>query len=111
MSMTTWHDVGHPDDFMEDEPRAVVAAGLQIAVFRVGEELFALHDLCTHEKVPLSEGFVEDGCVECPLHQGLFDLRTGEARKEPCVDAVQTYPVRVLEGRVEVQVLPRLMAA
>lgn len=109
--MSTWHDVGSPDEFVEDEPHAVVAAGVKIAVFRVGEELFALHDLCTHENVPLSEGFVEDGCVECPLHQGLFDLRNGEARKEPCVEAVQTYPVRLLDGRVQVQVLPLLTAA
>ncbi|CAG2157603.1 Anthranilate 1,2-dioxygenase ferredoxin subunit [Cupriavidus yeoncheonensis] len=104
--MSTWHDVGAADEFVEDEPRAVEAAGLSIAVFRVGEELFALHDLCTHERVPLSEGFVEDGCVECPLHQGLFDLRTGEARKAPCTTPVQTYPVQVSEGRVRIQVLP-----
>lgn len=109
--MSNWHDVGGTDEFVEDEPRAVDAAGVSIAVFRVGEELFALHDLCTHERVPLSEGFVEDGCVECPLHQGLFDLRTGEPRKAPCVTPVQTYPVRVADGRVQIQVLPPMVAA
>ncbi len=102
--MSAWHDVGAADEFVEDEPRAVLAAGIPIAVFRVGDELFALHDLCTHETAPLSEGFVENGCVECPLHQGLFDLRTGEARKEPCIEAVKTYPLRVMDGRVEIQV-------
>ncbi len=109
--MSTWHDVGAPDDFVEDEPRGVVADGVPIAVFRIGEELFALHDLCTHETAPLSEGFVEDGCVECPLHQGLFDLRTGAARKEPCTVPVQTYEVRVSAGRVEIKVTPRVSAA
>lgn len=109
--MSHWHDVGGADDFIEDEPHAVVAAGVAIAVFRVGDDVFALHDLCTHERVPLSEGFVEDGCVECPLHQGLFDLRTGEARKAPCVTPVQTYPVQVRDGRVLIQVLPPLVAA
>ncbi len=102
--MSAWHDVGAADEFVEDEPRAVLAAGIPIAVFRVGDELFALHDLCTHETAPLSEGFVENGCVECPLHQGLFDLRTGEARKEPCTEAVKTYPLRIMDGRVEIQV-------
>ena len=51
-----------------------------IAVFRMGEEIFALHDLCTHGHARLSEGFVENGCVECPLHQGLVDIRTGAPR-------------------------------
>jgi len=108
--MSNWHDVGGTDEFIEEEPRAVEAAGISIAVFRVGDELFALHDLCTHERVPLSEGFVEDGCVECPLHQGLFDLRTGAARKAPCVTPVQAYPVQVAEGRVLIQVLPPVVA-
>jgi anthranilate 1,2-dioxygenase ferredoxin subunit len=59
---------------------------------------------CTHERVPLSEGFVENGCVECPLHQGLFDIRTGQARKAPCVTPVRTYPLRIVDGRVEINV-------
>ena len=107
--MTTWHDIGTPDQFIEDEPKAVVAGDASIAVFRVGDELFALHNLCTHAHALLSDGFVEDGCVECPLHQGTFDLRTGEARKEPCTRDVQTFHVRELDGRVQVQVLPGLI--
>ncbi|WP_206996380.1 anthranilate 1,2-dioxygenase ferredoxin subunit AndAb [Trinickia mobilis] len=109
--MSTWHDIGALDDFVEDEPSAVSADGVSIAIFRMGDELFALHDLCTHETAPLSEGFVEDGCVECPLHQGLFDLRTGEARKAPCEKPVQTYPIRIAAGRVEVQVMPHIALA
>ncbi|HEX8603836.1 MAG TPA: anthranilate 1,2-dioxygenase ferredoxin subunit AndAb [Pseudoduganella sp.] len=100
--MTTWHDVGSATDFNEDEPRAVLAGGERVAVFRLGEELYALHDLCTHERVPLSEGFIEDGCIECPLHQGLFDIRTGQPRKAPCTVPVRTYPIRIVDGRVEV---------
>src|SRR4051812_30738631 len=102
--MSHWHDIGTPEDFVEDEPKATVAGGVAVAVFRVGEEIFALRDLCTHATARLSEGFVEDGCVECPLHQGLFDLRTGEARKEPCTEDVQSFSVRQNGGRVEVRV-------
>ena len=103
----TWHEVGSVDEFDEEEPRGVIAGGVAIAVFRQGDEFFALRDLCTHEVAPLSEGFIEDGCVECPLHQGMFDLRTGEAVKEPCIEPVQTYPVRVVGDMVEVCVEPR----
>jgi len=104
--MSNWHDVGPAGNFAEDEPKGVVAAGVSVAVFRVGDELYALHDMCTHATAKLSDGYVEDGCVECPLHQGLFDLRTGEARKEPCTEDVQTFHVREVSGRVEVQILP-----
>ena len=99
-----WHPVGTLTDFEEGEPVAVVAASKPIALFRLGDDIFALHDLCTHGHARLSEGFVEDGCVECPLHQGLVDIRTGAPRCAPIVDAVRSYPVRINGGNVEVQV-------
>jgi len=103
--MTDWHDIGAADSFEEDTPKGLVVSGVAVAVFRVGDELFALHDMCTHATAKLSDGFVEDGCVECPLHQGTFDLRTGAARKEPCVEAVQVFAVRESAGRVELNVI------
>ena len=99
-----WFPVGALDDFEEGEPVAVVAGNKPIAVFRLGEEIFALHDLCTHGHARLSEGFVENGCVECPLHQGLVDIRTGAPQCAPIVEAVHTYPVRINEGSVEIHV-------
>ena len=105
-----WHDVGEPDDFPDGAVWPVVAGGQPIAVFRVGEELFALHDLCTHGAAKLSDGYIEDGCIECPLHQGTFDLRTGAACAAPATVAVRTFPVRVVTGRVEVGVAPRAAA-
>ena len=102
--MAEWHRVGTVDDFTEEEPVAVVAGNKPVAMFRLGEDVFALHDLCTHGHARLSEGFVENGCVECPLHQGLVDIRTGAPKCAPIVEAVRAYPVRVVDGQVEVQV-------
>ncbi|WP_244818386.1 anthranilate 1,2-dioxygenase ferredoxin subunit AndAb [Caballeronia sp. Lep1P3] len=101
---STWQEIGALDDFIEGEPAAVVAGQKPIAVFRLGDEVFALHDLCTHGMARLSEGFVEDGCVECPLHQGLFDIRTGAPQCAPVTEAVRSYPIRVVDGRVEIHV-------
>lgn len=100
--MTTWHDVIALDELEDEEPTPVKVHETPIALVRVQDEVFALHDVCTHEVAPLSEGFVEDGCLECPLHQGLFDLATGKAVKEPCTVAVRTYPTRVVDGTVAV---------
>ncbi|MFT4045661.1 MAG: anthranilate 1,2-dioxygenase ferredoxin subunit AndAb [Solimonas sp.] len=102
--MTTWHDVGAATDFEDGCPAAVIAGGQPVAIFRVGHELFALHDLCTHGAARLSDGFVDNGCVECPLHQGLFDLRSGAVRSAPLTVPVRSYAVRVTDGgRVEVE--------
>ena len=102
--MSNWHDVGEFDDFPDGAAWPVLANGTEVAVFRLGDELFALHDLCTHGHAKLSEGYVEDGCVECPLHQGTFDLRSGTPCKAPVTEAVKTYPVRMMSGRVEVEI-------
>jgi len=101
--MTPWHDVGEPDDFPDGASWPVRVAEREVVVFRLGDELHALADRCTHGNALLSEGYIEDGCVECPLHQGTFDIRTGAARCAPATEAVQTFPVRVVAGRVEVQ--------
>ena len=99
-----WQAIGTLDDFAEGEPAAVIAGDRQIAVFRIGDEVFALNDLCTHGHARLSEGYVEDGCVECPLHQGLIDIRTGAPRCAPITEAVCAFPIRIVEARVEVNV-------
>jgi len=101
--MAQWHDVGNPDDFLDGSSWPVRVAGQDVAVFRLGEELHALADRCTHGMARLSEGYVEDDCVECPLHQGTFDIRTGQPRCAPATTAVRSFPVRVVAGRVEVQ--------
>jgi len=99
-----WYPIGNNADFNEGEPVAVVVEQKPIAVFRLGEDLFALHDLCTHGHARLSDGFVEDDCVECPLHQGLFDIRTGAPKCAPVTEAVRAYPIRIHEGTVQIHV-------
>ncbi|MFM0363108.1 anthranilate 1,2-dioxygenase ferredoxin subunit AndAb [Paraburkholderia sediminicola] len=99
-----WQVLGALEDFTEGEPVAAVAGEKPVAVFRLGNEVFALHDLCTHGHARLSDGFVEDGCVECPLHQGLFDIRSGAPRCAPVTEAVRSYPIRIVEGKVEIHV-------
>ncbi len=99
-----WQALGPLADFTEGEPVAVVAGDKPVAVFRLGDAVFALHDLCTHGHARLSDGFVEDGCVECPLHQGLFDIRSGAPRCAPVTEAVRSYQIRIVDGKVEIHV-------
>ena len=78
----------------------VVLNDVPVAVIRAGGEVFALRDVCSHEEVPLSEGDVYDGNVECWLHGSCFDLRTGKPTGPPATKAVPTYEVKIDGGDV-----------
>jgi p-cumate 2,3-dioxygenase ferredoxin component len=77
--------------------------GTRIALYKVGERVFATADKCTHGEVSLAE----EGCllghvVECSWHFGTFDVTTGEALGMPCEVALRTYPVELIDGVVHV---------
>ncbi len=78
------------------------AAGQRIAVYYVEGAFYATADACTHGYASLSEGYLEGHLVECPLHQGLFDVRTGAAAGPPCDEPVRSFPVRVEDGFIHV---------
>jgi 3-phenylpropionate/trans-cinnamate dioxygenase ferredoxin component len=73
----------------------VELSGIPVAVVRAGGEVFALHDVCSHEEVPLSEGEIYDHTVECWLHGSCFDLRTGKPTGPPANKPVPTYQVKI----------------
>lgn len=83
------------DQLSPDEPVAVLANGEPLALYLVDGEVFATHNVCTHQFALLSDGYLEDGCIECPLHQGKFDVRTGAALCAPAVAPIKTYRVHV----------------
>ncbi len=97
-----WIDAAAEQDVAEGECLGVRVAGTPIVLVRDGGEIHALHDLCTHGAARLSDGFVENGCIECPLHQGLFDLTTGAPRSAPITEGVRVYPARRVAGRIEI---------
>jgi 3-phenylpropionate/trans-cinnamate dioxygenase ferredoxin component len=81
----------------------VELADVDVAVVRYEGEVYAMQDLCSHAEVPLSEGDVEDGAIECWLHGSLFDLRTGKPSGLPATKPVPTYAVTVEGDDVLVQ--------
>ena len=69
--------------------------GSPVALYRLGNEVFATAGICTHALAVLSDGFVEDGKIECPLHQGQFDIRSGKALHAPATEDLRTYAVKL----------------
>jgi len=86
----------------EGDVLGVIVAGHEIALYDIEGQLFATDDICTHAYAKLSDGF-DNGEIECPLHAGRFDARTGKATAPPCVDDIKTYPVRVEGGEIQVK--------
>jgi 3-phenylpropionate/trans-cinnamate dioxygenase ferredoxin subunit len=79
--------------------------GRTFAIYRSADDAYYATDgLCTHEQAHLADGLVIDDIIECPKHNGRFDFRTGEAKRAPaCVD-LETYPVKVENGKVLIDI-------
>ncbi|HET9976495.1 MAG TPA: non-heme iron oxygenase ferredoxin subunit [Burkholderiaceae bacterium] len=100
MNQGAWTDVAAVDDLFDGASIAVVAAGREIALHSVDGVPFATDNLCTHGAGRLCDGFLEGHEIECPLHQGRFDVRSGAATCPPATEAIRSYPVRIEAGRV-----------
>ncbi len=78
----------------------VETAGHRIALFRIGDDVYALGDRCSHAEASLAEGEIVDHEVECPRHGAEFDLRTGRPRSLPATRPVPVYTAQVRDGVV-----------
>lgn len=96
-----WVTAAFVDELVDGDVIAAQAGTVDVTIYKLGDALFATDLYCTHGQARLAEGFVEDGCIECPLHQGRFEIATGRALCAPLTEDIKTYPVRI-EGDVVV---------
>jgi len=102
----TWSRACSAGDLIDGVPLGVVVDEVLVCLVRTGGVVFAVHDECTHESVPLSEGDLENGAIECWRHGSRFDLVTGAVLNPPAVKPVAIYPVRVVADDVLVRLRP-----
>ncbi|CAN5569061.1 non-heme iron oxygenase ferredoxin subunit [soil metagenome] len=76
-----------------------------IVVINVDGEFFALTDTCTHEDASLSDGQIVGDEIECPMHGGAFEIRSGMPTAFPVVVRAKTYPLRVVDGQIQIAIL------
>jgi naphthalene 1,2-dioxygenase ferredoxin component len=100
MENAQWIDATAADDVPEDDVIGILVNGRDIALYNASGEIFATDNICTHGQARLCEGFLEGHEIECPLHQGRFDVRTGQPTCAPVTEAIRSYPIRVEAGRV-----------
>lgn len=84
---------------------AVEVAEKYLALYKLDGRIFATSNICTHEFAFLSDGFLEDGYIECPLHAARFDIRTGTVLCAPANEPIATYPTKLEGGQILVELL------
>ena len=74
-------------------------------IYRLEDGYYATDGICTHVSVHLEEGLVMDNEIECPMHQGIFNIKTGKAISPPACEDLKTYPVKVEDGKIFIQLV------
>ncbi len=90
----SWVKACSTQDVSEGEPLHVKLNNIEIGIYKLNDEYFALEDVCPHAYALLTQGFIEDDTIECPLHEAIFEIRTGHFIKGPDCRHLITYQIR-----------------
>ena len=95
-------DIAPASEFPNGERLFVEVEGRSLVIFNIADQFFAIGDICSHDDGPVGEGDLEGYNIVCPRHGGEFDVRTGKAVQLPVVVDIPAYPVRVVDGMIQV---------
>jgi 3-phenylpropionate/trans-cinnamate dioxygenase ferredoxin component len=91
-------------DLEEATPVQVEVDGVPVCLVRLGDQVKAVHDTCSHQQWSLADGMIWDNGIECSLHGSTFDLDTGQPSSLPAMKPVPTFPVRIDGEDVQIDV-------
>ena len=100
--VSSWIDVVTEDELPPGDVHVVDFEGIEVAVFNIAGQYFAIEDVCTHDGSEISTGCLYDHVIEWPRHGARFDVRTGEVLEPPAYEPVQTFKVRIENGMIQV---------
>ena len=103
MSEENWIEVGSTDSIEEEDLIRFDHQDKTFCVYKLTDGFYATDGICTHEAVHLEDGLVMDDEIECPMHQGIFNIKSGEALSPPACEDLKTYPVKVDNGKIIAQ--------
>jgi len=102
--MAEWIGVPQAGDISDGTMLAWSVRGKHLIVYKTAAGYFATGRRCTHQAADLMRGYFEGEIIECPVHQGRFNVCSGAALSAPASAPLQTYPVKVLDGEVFVEI-------
>jgi 3-phenylpropionate/trans-cinnamate dioxygenase ferredoxin component len=100
--VSTYVSVAADGDVRPGRARAVEAGARCMLLCNVDGVVYAVADVCTHDRGPLGEGRLRGSVIECPRHGARFDVRDGSVLTPPAIRPLPTFPVRVVDGRIEI---------
>jgi len=101
--MTRWFDVASVDELSPGSCRVVDLDGMAVAVFHIGNEYYAIADVCPHDGGDLASGKLVGEEIICPRHGARFSIRTGAVLAPPAYENLRIFPVRVAESKVQIE--------
>lgn len=100
--MSDWIDVVAESALADGEHVVVDVDGYDVAIFKLDGEFYAIEDVCTHDGAEIASGELEGDEIVCPRHGARFCVKTGQVKCAPAYEDVDTFPVRVVDGRLQV---------
>ena len=97
-----WHRLCAVAKLSDGEPLGFRLGDRRVALYKVGDDVFATDDVCSHAFALLSTGFLDGHVIECPLHGAMFDVRDGKCRSSAYKD-IKAFKVEIRDGDVHVQ--------
>jgi nitrite reductase/ring-hydroxylating ferredoxin subunit len=103
LSQNAWHDIAAFNELDPDFPVSLDIEGEKVGLYRLGDTVHALEDVCPHAFALLSQGFAENGVIECPLHAAQFEIAGGKCLNEIGQRDLRCHTTKVENGRVWIQ--------
>jgi naphthalene 1,2-dioxygenase system ferredoxin subunit len=109
LATSEWMDVIAVDELEPKDVTQVRVRGRTVALYDADDgNVYATSAMCSHAGAALADGYFDGWVIECPLHQGCFDIRDGQPKGAPATRRLQIYAVRVVNGRIEIRLPSRV---
>jgi 3-phenylpropionate/trans-cinnamate dioxygenase ferredoxin subunit len=100
--MSDWIDVVAESALANGEHMLVDVDGTDVAIFKIDDQFYAIEDVCTHDGAEIASGELDGDEIVCPRHGARFCVKTGAVKCAPAYEDVATFPVRIVDGRIQV---------
>lgn len=104
IKVTTWIDIGIVGEIDNQGYKIVEVDDRTIAIFNLEGLYFAFEDNCPHQHLPLADGLVCNDTITCPYHGAVFNIKTGAVLAPPACSDLHTYPTRVLDDKIQINI-------
>jgi 3-phenylpropionate/trans-cinnamate dioxygenase ferredoxin subunit len=100
-SKVEYLEIAPASELPSGERLFVEIEGQPIVIFNIANQYFSIADVCSHDDGPVGEGSLDGYCITCPRHGAQFDVRTGKVMQMPAVVDIPAYPVRIVDGMIQ----------